>query len=69
MKVGNEEVVVNVRGFIDTSKYIVVGPVRVINKINTRLGCRNTRRGSSDICEVNEFVCVLNKMKVTIVTY
>jgi hypothetical protein len=56
--VGNEEVLVNATGFIDTSKYVVVGPAEEVNKINEQLGCKNERRGSSDLCVVIELVCV-----------
>jgi hypothetical protein len=52
LRVGNEEVVANAVGFVDTSKYVVVGPTEDVNKINSRLGCTNRRIGNSNICQV-----------------
>jgi hypothetical protein len=51
--VGSKPVLANVKGFIDTSKNVVVGPATLINKINNELGCKNKRQGSSEICEFN----------------
>jgi hypothetical protein len=57
VKVGDTEVAANVIGFIDTSKNVVIGPSTEINKINTQLGCRNQRQGSTEICAVIEVFC------------
>jgi hypothetical protein len=52
LKVGNEETVNNTRGFIDSSKSVIVGPTAEINKINEKLGCTNGLQGSANICKV-----------------
>jgi len=46
------------KGFIDTSKNVVIGPATYISKINKELGCKVTRQGSTDVCQVIELLCV-----------